>query len=100
MEIHDAVEKLKSLIIENDLPRTEMAVFGIKCPYCGKSDRIRTLEPPEDLVESVDSTNLEHYTALWQRLNPLGARLGVCRFCLNPLALAPRQSQAKALDQL
>ena len=49
MENVEAIDKLKALIIENNLPQTDMSIFGIKCPYCGKSDRIRKLEPPEDL---------------------------------------------------
>ena len=43
-KINEAVEKLKTLVLTNGLPKTDMALFGIKCPYCGKSDRIRELE--------------------------------------------------------
>jgi len=100
LEIHDAVEKLKFLIIEINLPITEMAIFGITCPYCGKSDRIRRLEPPEDLADAIDPTQLNQYTELWRRLNPSGAQLGVCKFCCNPLALATRHGRARELDRL
>jgi len=99
VETHEAVEELKSLIIEHDLPQTDMAIFGVTCPYCGKSDRIRRLEPPEDLDGAIDSTKREKYTVLWQRLNPSAARLGICKFCLNPLELNLREGTAKALDR-
>ncbi len=49
METHQIVEELKALIIEKSLPRTEVAIYGVKCPYCGKSDRIHRLEPPAEL---------------------------------------------------
>jgi len=100
LEIHQAIQNLKSLIIENDLPLTDMALFGIKCPYCGKSDRIHCLEPPQALARALDSTRLSQYADLWQRLDPLQAGLGVCKFCLNPLALDTRAGQAKALDPM
>ncbi|MBR9979958.1 MAG: hypothetical protein KFF50_02920 [Desulfatitalea sp.] len=97
MEALEATETLKALIIENNLPRTDIALFGIKCPYCGKSDRIRQLERPDDLSDKVDSAILQEYAKIWQRLNPSSARLGVCSFCLNPLAL--NKGSAKTLDQ-
>jgi hypothetical protein len=100
LENHEAIQNLKSLIIENDLPRTDMALFGIKCPYCGKSDRIHRLEPPHALARSLNSTRLSQYADLWQRLDSLQAGLGVCKFCLNPLALDTKAGQARALDPM
>jgi len=93
-----AIDKLKSLIIENNLPQTDMSIFGIKCPYCGKSDRIRKLEPPEDLTEVIESEVLKLYDDLWRQLNPSAARLGTCKFCLNPVELDLIEERAKALD--
>jgi hypothetical protein len=93
-----AIDKLKALIIENNLPQTDMSIFGIKCPYCGKSDRIRKLEPPEDLTEVIESEVLKLYSELWRQLNPSAARLGTCKFCLNTVELVLSEGQAKALD--
>jgi hypothetical protein len=98
LETHEAVEKLKALIIENNLPRTDIAIFGIKCPYCGKSDRVRQLERPEDLSGAGDFMTLQNYAELWRRLNPSAERLGICKFCLNPLVLV--KGCAKTLDRL
>jgi hypothetical protein len=50
LETNEAVEELKKFVLEHSLPKTEMALFGILCPYCGKSDRIRQLENPQALA--------------------------------------------------
>lgn len=97
MEDYDAVEKLKALIIKNNLPRTDTALFGIKCPYCGKSDRIHKLEPPADLSKTIDTDDLELYSNLWDRLNPTENSLGTCKFCLNPVALVLNKGYADTL---
>lgn len=98
MEAHAAIEDLKKFIIIHDLPRAEMALFGIQCPYCGKSDRIRELDAPESLVKDLEPDHVKIYADLWQRLNPLSDDMGVCRFCQNPLKLFPYVSRAEALD--
>ena len=41
LETNEATEVLKTFVLTHGLPKTDMALFGIKCPYCGKSDRIR-----------------------------------------------------------
>ena len=99
VETHEAVEALKALIIEKNLPQTDVAIFGIKCPYCGKSDRIHRLESPEDLPQSVDDEDTAQYGVLWHTLNPEAALLGVCKFCHNPLELQVRAGLAKVLDK-
>ncbi|MGB5617964.1 MAG: hypothetical protein WBM78_14065 [Desulfobacterales bacterium] len=98
MENLEAIEKLKAIIIENNLPQTDMSLFGIKCPYCGKSDRIRKLEPPEDLTDVIDSEVLKLYGNLWRQLNQAAAHLGTCKFCLNPVELLLSEGHAKVLD--
>jgi hypothetical protein len=98
LENLEAIEKLKALIIENNLPQTDMSLFGIKCPYCGKSDRIRKLEPPEDLTDVIESNVLKLYGNLWRQLNPPTAHLGTCKFCLNPVGLVLSEGRAKELD--
>ncbi|RJQ85639.1 MAG: hypothetical protein C4519_02950 [Desulfobacteraceae bacterium] len=98
MEIYAALESLKGLILECDLPRTDLALFGIKCPYCGKSDRIHPLEPPQDLIALLERTQLERYSDLWQRLNPSQGDLGICKFCHNPLGLSLPEGIARTLD--
>jgi len=94
---HENLETFKALILERDLPRTEVALYGVKCPYCGKSDRIHRLEPPEELAAVLDSEFLQEYADLWQRLNPSDATLAMCKFCLYPVELAVDRGLAKII---
>lgn len=94
MDKLEAMSDLKNFVIEHGLPRTEITLFGIKCPYCGKSDRIRQLETPDDLKGEPD---LERYTQLWHFLVGADAALGMCKFCLNPLKLDLDEGRAEQL---
>ena len=94
LETNEAAEVLKTFVLTNGLPKTDMALFGIKCPYCGKSDQIRELEEPEALRQKMDSKNMAIYFNLWDQLIRLNGSLGVCKFCQNLLLL---QDQAGAL---
>lgn len=85
MEFNDAVEELKAFVLTHGLPKTDMALFGILCPYCGKSDRIRALEEPDALEQKMDSKNLAIYLDLWDQLARSSRSLGVCKFCQNLL---------------
>jgi hypothetical protein len=87
----------KTFVMEHGLPQTEMALFGIKCPYCGKSDRIRQLESPDELNGNVTPSELEHYRTLWHSLVAPDVSLGFCRFCLNPLKLDLAEGRAEPL---
>ncbi len=98
MDTHAAIEKLRMLIIEHDLPRTDLALFGVRCPYCGKSDRIRELDAPESLQGGLARDSADVYSELWERLNPLSNILGVCKFCQNPLRLSSDVACAEVLD--
>jgi hypothetical protein len=98
VEAHAAIEKLRMFIIDHDLPRTDLALFGVRCPYCGKSDRIRELDAPESLQRNLTRDSAEIYSELWKRLNPLSDILGVCKFCQNPLRLSSDHSCAEVLD--
>jgi hypothetical protein len=94
LEINEAAEKLKTFVLTNGLPKTDMALFGIKCPYCGKSDRIRELEEPDALSEKMDSKHMAIYFNLWDQLARSNGSLGVCKFCQNLLLL---QDKARAV---
>ena len=94
METNDAVEELKTFVLKHGLPQTDMALFGIMCPYCGKSDRIRQLEEPDSLTEKMDSKNRAFYNKLWDRLTRSKGSIGVCKFCQNLLLL---QDKANAV---
>jgi len=83
----EVIEDLRNFVMEHDLPATEIALFGVKCPYCGKSDQIRKLEPPEDLHRVVDAKALAAYSAFLTQNNHVGTSIGVCRFCRNCLTL-------------
>ncbi len=92
MEINEAVEELKTFVLKYGLPQTDMALFGIMCPYCGKSDRIRQLEEPDALNEKIDSENMAIYFSLWEKLTRANGSLGVCKFCQNLLLLQDKAS--------
>jgi len=94
---NEAVDRLKSFAIRLGLPKTDMALFDIKCPYCGKSDRIRTLENPDELKNGIDPDDLLLYSEIWMSLAPSGGFLGVCKFCQNPLELIEGEGRAEAL---
>ena len=87
MDTNQAAEKLKTFVLTHGLPKTDMALFGIKCPYCGKSDRIRELEEPDALSKKIDSENMAIYFSLWDQLARSNGSLGVCKFCQNLLLL-------------
>ena len=92
MDTNSAAEELKAFIITHGLPKTDMALYGIKCPYCGKSDRIRQLEKPDALNEKMDSKNIAFYLKLWDQLARANESLGVCKFCQNLLLLEDKAS--------
>ena len=94
METNEAAEELKTFVLMHGLPQTDMALFGIKCPYCGKSDRIRELEEPDTLNQKMDSKNMAIYFNLWNQLARSNGSLCVCKFCHNLLVL---QDKASAL---
>jgi hypothetical protein len=84
----DDIEKLRKFLIEAGLPHTDRALFGVKCPYCGKSDRIRELEPPKLLEDALEINVLTEYDDIWSCFAMPGSVLGVCKFCLNPLRIS------------
>ena len=94
METNEAAEKLKTFVLTHGLPKTDMALFGIKCPYCGKSDRIRELEEPDVLSAKIDSENMAIYFNLWDQLARSNGSLAVCKFCQNLLLLQDQASAA------
>ncbi|MGA8571159.1 MAG: hypothetical protein ACLP7A_06415 [Desulfobaccales bacterium] len=97
MDKLEALSGLKEFVIEHRLPKIEIALFGIKCPYCGKSDRILQLETPDELNGDLAEPDLERYTSLWTSLVEGDVELGLCKFCLNPLKLDLNESRAERL---
>jgi len=93
------IEKLQKILIEEGLPRTDTALFGLKCPYCGKSDRIRELEPPQALEGSLGISLLSVYKDIWRRFAMTGSVLGVCKFCQSPLRITSAGAQAVPLTE-
>ena len=87
MDTNAAIEELKTFVLTQGLPNTDMALFGINCPYCGKSDRIRELEEPEALKDKMDPEQLVIYFKLWDQLARSSGSLAVCKFCQNLLLL-------------
>ena len=97
MEFNESVQKLRQFVIIHSLPKTDMALFGIKCLYCGKSDRIRQLESPNQLHEKMDPKDMQRYSDLWKRFTQSGDSLGVCKFSQNLLKLYIEKGKAEAL---
>jgi len=95
---HGAVDQLQLFIIKHDLPETDLALFNVKCPYCGKSDRIRQLEPPDSLNSRINPQDLTEYTKIWYNFAQPDESLGVCKFCDTPLKLI-NNSSAEPLFQ-
>jgi hypothetical protein len=95
----DQIETLQRLLIEAELPRTDRALFGLKCPYCGKLDRIRELEPPQKLDGALDLSVLTVYKEIWCRFEMAESVLGVCKFCQNPLRITSGGYQAVPLTE-
>ena len=90
----EPIEKLRELILELGLPHNDFALFGVKCPYCGKSDRIYKLEPPEELKDVP-----EDYGLIWDRLSSEG-ELVVCKFCQQALSLSESGDAAAPLAEV
>ncbi|MGB9802860.1 hypothetical protein [Desulfofundulus sp.] len=83
----ETIEQFRNLVLTLGLPRTDVVLFGVICPYCGKNDRVRPLDPPEELkVEELGETNIDLYDRIWRELQP-GESLAVCKFCHNILQL-------------
>lgn len=97
MNTYENMQALRDFVIDRALPKSDMALFGVKCPYCGKSDRIRPLETPADLSEGLDAGALKTYTELWRNLTLSYGSLGVCKFCHNLLEVIHGKSEAEAL---
>jgi hypothetical protein len=97
MGTNEVIQKLQQFVIEHGLPKTDMALFGIRCPYCGKSDRIRELEDPDELQEAMDPEDIKEYAEFWMNLTQSGGSLGVCKFCNNPLSLFLEEGKAEGL---
>jgi hypothetical protein len=99
MSTHESLQALKAFVIEHGLPKSDMALFGTKCPYCGKTDRIRRLEDPSDLLGRIEPHGLESYRELWKNLSLPEGSLGVCKFCHNLLEIVHGQSEGKVLSE-
>ena len=97
MSNNEVIQKLQQFVIEHGLPKTDMALFGIRCPYCGKSDRIRELEEPDELQEGMDPEEFKKYEELWKNLTQSKGSLGVCKFCNNPLGISMERGKAEPL---
>ena len=87
----EEIEKFKNLILELELPRNDFALFGVKCPYCGKTDRIHKLEEPAEIGETSAD-----YDKVWHKFRPKG-ELVVCKFCQQVLILSKSRGSASPL---
>ena len=83
----EAALKLQELVMRHGLPCSDYALFGVKCPYCGKIDRVSQLETPEKLQQNMDAEEARMYTEHWHRLARPDHSIGVCTSCHNLLSL-------------
>ena len=98
MKNHEAVDQLARLILTHDLPESDITLYNIRCPYCGKPDRMRELESPGDLNSRLGPRDLAVYSEIWQQFTRADESLGVCKFCNHPVKLTGGHS-AQALLQ-
>ncbi|WP_027357107.1 hypothetical protein [Desulfofundulus thermocisternus] len=94
----ETIEQFRNLVLKLGLPRTDMVLFGIVCPYCGKNDRIRPLEPPEELSKELGQQEMALYARVWRELHPDNS-LAVCRFCRNILQVQTGARRAVPLGE-
>ncbi len=92
----ERIETLREIILQYNLPRSDLALFGVLCPLCGKTDRIRELEPLEDLKNmlSQDEKAVELFEYCYKELLKTNFRLGVCKFCNMPIKIDSEKGQA------
>ena len=93
MDEWEEIERFSYIIVELELPRHDFALFGVKCPYCGKTDRIHILEEPSELGEAPTD-----YEVIWNKFRPKG-ELVVCKFCLKVLILSESRGSASPLAE-
>jgi hypothetical protein len=82
-----ALEEFKNCVIRHDLPKTDLSLYGIRCPYCGKSDRVTQLELPDAIQNQMNLHDWKLYAAFWNQFVKPDTSIAVCKFCQNPLRL-------------
>ena len=90
MPNHERIEQMRSLAINHGLPKTDMALYDVRCPYCGKSDRIMLLETPEELGKTLGADELDSYESIWREIAETTGSIGICKFCQNVLKLGKK----------
>lgn len=98
MKEDEEIEALRRFVLERELPKTETALFGVKCPYCGKADRVRRLERPMELRDELSPEDLSAYSDLWEGLARPGKELGVCQFCRNPVVFLEGGGEGEVVE--
>ncbi len=93
MDEWEKIERFRAIVVELELPRHDFVLFGVKCPYCGKADRIHKLEDPSELGE----TSVE-YAEIWNKFRSKG-ELAVCKFCRQVLLLSEPSGSAFPLEK-
>ena len=88
MDRNHAIELLQQIILENSLPRTDMALFGLLCPYCGKSDRIHGLEAPQRLNGTLAHDALLRYAEFAHLSKVAPGFLTLAPQCINGCRVA------------
>jgi hypothetical protein len=94
MDLWEEIERFKNLILKMELPKNDYAFFGVRCPYCGKSDRVNPLESPEELEDCP-----EEYRRRWIQFSTRGDPV-ICKFCRQVLSYDKETKQVSPLTEL
>lgn len=89
----EKIERFRDIIVKLELPRHDFAIFGVMCPYCGKTDRIHKLEEPSEIEETP-----AEYDVIWNKFRPKG-ELVMCKFCRQILLLSESRGSAFPLAE-
>jgi hypothetical protein len=79
MDIFDATDIVRRFWLDRANGISSQEVVLAKCPFCGKTDRIRLIPLDQPKDEPPD----QEYQAAIEMLSSPGGTLGICRFCLN-----------------
>ena len=93
MDEWEEIERFRAIVVELELPRHDFSLFGVMCPYCGKTDRIHKLEDPSELGEAP-----AEYDEIWNKFSPKG-ELVMCKFCRQILLLSESRGSASPLAE-
>ena len=79
MDIYDAADIVRRLWLDRADGFSSQEIVLTKCPFCGKTDRIRLIPKDQPKDEPPD----QEYQAAIEMLSDAGRVPAICGFCLN-----------------